>query len=114
MTKALAYTVIAALLAGCTLCPAYERPAAELPAAWVDLPAQGAHAPAQRWWVIYGDPALDKLVDEALIQNQDLALAVARVDEARARARAVDSLQWPAIDATSANRGRDREPGLSL
>jgi multidrug efflux system outer membrane protein len=92
--------MLAVALAGCALGPAYERPSAELPAAWVDTPAQGAKAPSARWWTLYGDPALEKLVDEALLNNQDLALAVARVDEARARSRAVDSLQWPAVDAT--------------
>jgi multidrug efflux system outer membrane protein len=88
------------LLSGCTFGPAYERPAAELPGGWTDLPAQGAKAPADRWWTLYGDPALDKLIDEALAYNQDLALATARVDEARARARVADSLFWPAVDAT--------------
>jgi len=91
---------VAVLLAGCTLGPAYERPAAELPAAWIDAPAQGVNAPAERWWTLYGDPALDKLVEEALIYNQDLALATARVDEARAQSRVADSLFWPAVDAT--------------
>ena len=34
MTKTLAYVALAALLAGCTVGPPYERPAAEMPAAW--------------------------------------------------------------------------------
>jgi multidrug efflux system outer membrane protein len=92
--------LLAVAIAGCTLGPAYERPAAELPAGWVDLPAQGTKAPASRWWTLYGDPALDQLIDEALAYNQDLALATARVDEARAQARVADSLFWPAVDAS--------------
>ena len=104
---------LAALLAGCALGPAYERPAAELPTAYGDVPAQGVKAPAERWWTLYGDPALDKLVEEALAYNQDLALAAARVDEARALARAADSLLWPAFDATfqrDRTRNSERSP----
>ena len=97
--KTLVSAALAVLLTGCTLGPAYERPAAELPAAWTGTPAQGVKAPGERWWTLYGDPALDRLVEEALTHNQDLALAVARVDEVRARARVADSLFWPAVDA---------------
>jgi multidrug efflux system outer membrane protein len=98
MTKPIAAAALTALMAGCALGPAYERPAAELPAAWNDVPAQGVKAPAARWWTMYSDPALDQLVEESLAHNQDLAIAVARVDEARAQARIVDSQQMPAID----------------
>lgn len=112
MTRALVFAPIAALLAGCALGPAYERPAAELPAAWTDAPAQGVKAPAARWWTMYGDPALDALVEESLAHNQDLALAVARVDEARARAQVVDSERFPAVDG-SFQRDRSRSSGRS-
>jgi len=69
------------------------------------MPAQGVKAPAASWWTLYGDPGLDGLVAEALTHNQDLALAVARVDEARARLQVVDSARIPAVDA---NFQRDR------
>ena len=112
-TKALVSAALTVLLGGCTLGPAYERPAAELPAAWTGAPAQGVKAPGERWWTIYGDPALERLVEEALAQNQDLALAVARVDEARARARAADSERMPAVDASfqrDRTRSSERSP----
>lgn len=98
--KAFLFIAIASLAAGCTLGPEYRRPDAELPTGWVDTPARGVKAPAERWWALYGDPALDKLVEEALTYNQDLALATARVDEARAQARIVDSFSMPSVDAT--------------
>ena len=96
-----------ALLGGCTVGPPYERPAVELPAAYRDVPAQGIAAKGERWWTLYGDPALDQLVDEALKRNQDLALATARVDEARALLRIADSARMPAVDA-AASRDRTR------
>ena len=100
LRRHLTAAAFAALLAGCTLGPAYERPATELPAHWAEFPPTGVKAPAERWWTMYGDPALERLVEEALVSNQDLALATARVDEARALSDIADSRRMPAVDAT--------------
>ena len=86
---------LAAALAACSFAPSYERPPAELPQAW-RTPA-GTPAPADRWWALFGDPVLDRLVDEGLGSNQDLAIAVARVDEARAFARVAQSQLYPSV-----------------
>jgi multidrug efflux system outer membrane protein len=88
------------LLASCSLTPAYQRPEAQLPAKWSDAPADGALAPADRWWTLYGDPVLDRLVGEALAMNRDLAIASARVEEARALLRITDAARSPTVDAT--------------
>jgi len=93
--------------AGCAVGPVYERPAAELPAAWRGVPAGGVTANNERWWTLYKDPVLDRLVEEALAHNQDLAAAAARVDEARARLRISDAEQLPSADA-GASRDRTR------
>lgn len=90
----------AAFIGGCTLGPAYERPSAELPVQWQEPQPQGIKAPPARWWTMFGDPALDRLVEEALVSNQDLALATARVDEARALSDIADSRRMPTVDAT--------------
>ena len=90
----------AALIAGCTIGPPYQRPEAELPTTWQGAPVEGVRATGDRWWTMYSDPALDKLVEESLTYNQDLAFATARVDEARAQARIVESLSLPSVDAT--------------
>jgi multidrug efflux system outer membrane protein len=95
---------LAATLAACSFAPKYERPPAELPQAWRSAP-DGTPAPGDRWWRLFDDPVLDKLVDEALANNQDLAIAVARVDEARALAGVVASQQYPSV---TGNAGADR------
>jgi len=110
---ALSAAAVAALIAGCALGPAYQRPAIELPSAWTDVPSQGKSATGDRWWTMYGDPALDRLVEEALTYNQDLALVTARVDEARALARIADSPRFPSVDATfdrDRTRSSERSP----
>jgi multidrug efflux system outer membrane protein len=92
------YIVLALLAAGCATQPDYQRPAVELPQAWKESAPR--YAVDGRWWKIYGDPALDKLVDEALVHNADIALAVARVDEARAQLGVSESYLYPRVDAT--------------
>ncbi|MBV8031263.1 MAG: TolC family protein, partial [Betaproteobacteria bacterium] len=88
----------AALVAACSLEPPYERPALELPQAWKETAP--AYATDGRWWKIYGDAALDQLVDEALANNADLAIATARVDQARGFAAEIESGYFPSVTAS--------------
>ncbi|BAV34149.1 RND transporter [Sulfuricaulis limicola] len=92
--------VLTLALGGCiNLAPKYERPAAELPAEWKAPEGQSAAALGAPWWKIYGDAQLDRMVDEALAHNANLAVAVARVDEARALLGETRSGQFPTVDA---------------
>jgi len=96
---------IALALAGCAIGPDYERPAVELPEKLVANPA--ATAMAERWWTVFGDPALDALVDEALASNRDLAAAAHRIEQSRAQFTVTRSEQLPAV-GIQGNRSRDR------
>lgn len=85
---------------GClTLGPDYARPELALPESYSQASLPLAERPAEEWWTLFGDPALDALVAEALAANQDLAAAVARVDEARALAGLARADRLPAISA---------------
>jgi len=106
----LAATALAVLIAGCAVGPDYRRPEIELPAAWQGAPTEGVKGARDRWWTLYADPVLDRLVEEALANNLDLALATARVDEARALLRIADAQFWPSVDAAAqADRSRSSE-----
>ncbi len=95
-----------ALAAGCAVQPDYRRPPVELPAAWKESAQNPANAaPGGNWWRIYGDPALEALVAEALERNSDLVRAAARVDEARALVAQSEAAFYPSVDA---NLGRNR------
>jgi len=92
-------------LAGCAVGPDYERPAMDLPE---KLAATDAPAPVlERWWSVFADPALDKLVDEALAANRDLAAAAARVAQARAQSSIADTDLQPTV-AIEGQRSKDR------
>lgn len=95
--------LLALLAAGCAVQPDYQRPALELPPAW--QAAAPRPQPAQPWWRVYDDPALERLIDEALANNADVLVAAARVDEARALLGEARSALRPEVGA-SASAGR--------
>lgn len=96
--------LLAALLTGCmTVGPDYVRPKVDAPEQW-PVPGTG-EAVSSSWWKAYGDPVLDRMVDDALAYNADLRLAIARVDEARAALGARRADQFPGV---SANAGAAR------
>jgi multidrug efflux system outer membrane protein len=98
---------VALLLAGCAGGLSAERPAVSLPETYAGAAATPAAAIRPDWWTLYGDPALDALVEAALKENADLRLAVARVDETAAVLGLARAAQWPALDlAASASRSR--------
>src|SRR5262245_7455703 len=53
----------------------------------------------ERWWTLFADVQLERLVDEALAHNADLESAVARVREAQASLGVARSAQSPTLDA---------------
>lgn len=81
--------------------PDYERPAVEIPAretyAW--LPDTAEALPAVRWWEVFGDTTLDRLVGEAVRSNLDIRRATASVAEMRARGRQALAERLPAVTA---------------
>ncbi len=86
------------MLAGCAnfnIFTPFERPQAEMPAAWPGLPENAKAYDTAHWWSVYGDAQLDKLIDEALAHNHDIELAAARIDEARARLVLADAERDP-------------------
>jgi NodT family efflux transporter outer membrane factor (OMF) lipoprotein len=63
------------------------------------------------WWAGYGDPALTALIDEALAANQDVAIALQRVAQARAGRDAQGSRLWPTVGLqASASRSESGLP----
>ena len=55
--------------------------------------------PLRGWWRTFDDPLIESYVAAALDGNHDVAIAAARLDEARALRRQARSLLLPAIDA---------------
>jgi len=94
-----AVAAAAFVLAACTpvVHTPYQRPAVHLPEAYPHAPdAAGAAAmPGGAWWNAYGDPNLDRLMRQALAQNNDLAAAAIAVRTARLQAHLAGNALWP-------------------
>jgi len=128
--------MLCAALAGCSLAPDYERPAAPVAAAWPDVPelragqegrapdtlgrqpaAGMAGQPAAElgWREFFRDPRLQKLIELSLANNRDLREAIGRVQEARAQYGVQRGEQFPSIGVGAQGERqhlpRDLRPG---
>jgi NodT family efflux transporter outer membrane factor (OMF) lipoprotein len=110
--------VLAAGLAGCSLAPKYTPQTLETPPSYKELgpwtPASPDDStPRGEWWSVYGDPVLDGLERRIETGNPDLALALARYDEARALAAQARAALVPELDANgsvTSNRQSQNRP----
>jgi multidrug efflux system outer membrane protein len=70
----------------CKLGPDYQRPDVPVPEKWREVEASEQQSLANTpWWELFQDPVLVDLIQTALADNQDLKIAVERIEEARAR-----------------------------
>lgn len=102
----------AALLAGCAVGPDYAPPSAaalSVPDQYHYTDKNGApQSPAQlaTWWQVFNDPILSELVNQAITQNLDIAVAVSRLRQARESVIQARSDRLPTITG-SADAGRN-------
>jgi multidrug efflux system outer membrane protein len=106
----------AALLAGCSMIPAYERPAAPVAAEWpAPIPpatAQAATPAADLPWPDFvGDAALRELIRLALANNRDLRVAVLNIEQARATWQIRRADQFPTLNLGATGAVQPRTDG---
>ena len=91
---------LALLLGGCAVGPDYRPPQVTAgPLPFVPTAVAQADPVRPDWWRLYGDPALDQLVAEAIAANTDLRVAEANFDAARAALRQSQAARLPATQA---------------
>lgn len=84
--------------------PKYQRPVVTNPQNW-QTPAPWQEAlpldslPKGAWWAFFGDAELNQYEQRAMLSNQTLQAAVARLSEARASARVTAAGLYPELDA---------------
>ena len=102
----------AVLLAGCSMIPTYERPAAPIATDWPALSATAATPGAAsaanamaaadiEWQGFFNDVRLRQLIDASLRNNRDLRLAVLNIEQARAQFQIRRADQLPTIGAAA-------------
>lgn len=107
--------LLAVPLSACTTVgPDYDAPGAQalnVPATYYSVEATpGSPEELARWWTRFNDPVLDQLVQQATSQNLDLAVASARLRQAREGVVQARAGGMPTVGA-SAGAGQDFDSG---
>lgn len=97
--RSVSLTLMLAAMAGCTVGPDYNGPPeVKLGEGWtLPTPEGKADAALSDWWRALGDPALTRLVEQALAQNLDVRQAISRIAEARALVAASSARSLPVL-----------------
>jgi multidrug efflux system outer membrane protein len=116
MSKSLiSLAVTAVILSGCSLIPEYNQPeapvAAQYPQGPAYSPTEAANVAAaeQGWRQFFHDPALQQLIQTALVNNRDLRVAALNIDAYRAQFRIQRADLFPAVSADGSG-SRQRVP----
>lgn len=96
-------------LAGCkAVGPDYKPPQTQLSKAWSTPLSDGLSGAAigvetvERWWLVFNDPVLAELIDQASRNNLDLKQAEARVRQARAQRGIASAALFPSLGVNAA------------
>ncbi|ROL85497.1 AdeC/AdeK/OprM family multidrug efflux complex outer membrane factor [Pseudomonas chlororaphis] len=116
MSKSLlSLAITAAVLSGCSLIPDYQQPqapvAAQYPQGPAYSPAEAANQAAaeQGWRQFFHDPALQQLIQTALVNNRDLRVAALNIDAYAAQYQIQRADLFPAVSANGSG-SRQRTP----
>ncbi|WP_082507297.1 MULTISPECIES: efflux transporter outer membrane subunit [unclassified Duganella] len=116
--------LLAGAVSGCSMAPAYQRPAAPVadafPAVQPSAGASGSAATAGAtqtaaetgWRTFFPDGRLQQLITTALENNRDLRIAALRIEEARGAYRIQRADRLPTLNATL-SESRSRAPGFA-
>ncbi|GAA4034749.1 efflux transporter outer membrane subunit [Actimicrobium antarcticum] len=104
-----AFTVLAAAISGCAVGPVYQRPVLATPASYKELPGWVQANPADAiergaWWALFNDPALNALVTQVEVSNQNVAAATAAYAQARALVREQRAGLFPVVGLDGSGR----------
>jgi multidrug efflux system outer membrane protein len=106
-------TLLAVVLAGCSLAPKYERPEAPVATQWpasAGALAEGQGAAADvAWQDFVTDPQLRELIGKALGNNRDLRMAIQSIEQARAQYQIARANQLPGVGLSAS--GTRQRPG---
>lgn len=98
--------LLIACLSGCApIGSDYHRSPVDAPAGWQEPQTNfstAQWADLQTWWRSFNDPILDQLIAQALVNNQDLRIALARLQQARAERVQIAAGLGPTVSIGSA------------
>lgn len=107
MRTAIALAPLVAL-AACNVGPKYRRPALDIPPTYrnAEQPPDKPSIADEKWWTLFQDPALQKLIRAALDRNYDIRIAASRILEAQGQVGVTRSQQFPSLSAGAGYTGQ--------
>jgi multidrug efflux system outer membrane protein len=102
----------AAVLGGCAVGPDYQRPVVEAPETYRFEDVKARDTANLKWWLLFGDAEMERLIGIALAENKSVLIAAARVEEFYGRYGAQRGQQFPQV-AVQADAGSQRLSRLS-
>jgi NodT family efflux transporter outer membrane factor (OMF) lipoprotein len=111
---------LACLATGCSVSPVYQRPSTPEPAAFKEAEGWSAAAPGDTlergaWWTMFNDPVMNELAASIEVSNQNVAVAAANYEQARALVRGQQAALLPTLDLTgSATKSGGRGSSASV
>jgi multidrug efflux system outer membrane protein len=106
------------LIMGCvTMGPDYRRPEPDfrMPAQYrQDTGSAQGEMPDEKWWRLFGDSDLDRMVDEALDNNLDILKAVERILEVQAQLIQTRADRFPTVNVQGQTQRQQRAVDSNL
>lgn len=114
--------LLAALLAGCTLMPDYQRPDSPVPASFAvaagaseNFGGKGVIPVANIGWrEVFTDSSLQRIIEMALVNNRDLRVSVLNIEKARAQYHVQKADLFPTIEASGSESSSRTPADLSV
>jgi multidrug efflux system outer membrane protein len=99
VNRILVWLLPAMIAAGCTVGPEYTKPDIAVPITFRAqiTPTEAVSFADLPWWSVFHDAVLQGLITEGLANNYDLQIAVARIEQARAKVEEVESQSKPQV-----------------
>ena len=102
MMRFLLFCIFFSLISCSLVGPDYKRPEINLPNSYhQEINKDNVLTDLNMWWKLYQDPALNELMDKALVKNTDIDAAIARVEESDAYLKEIDAALLPEVNLTS-------------
>ncbi|HVO66578.1 MAG TPA: efflux transporter outer membrane subunit [Syntrophales bacterium] len=114
MRKLAACALVTVVFCGCMLGPDYRKPDVQTPSSWRFEVKEAREIGNIAWWEQFEDTILNELIRSALVENKDIMIATARVEEFIGRYGATRAALFPQATAEAfGGRSRQTENGAT-
>jgi len=111
--RALAILFICGSVAGCAVGPDYVKPKVETPQDYRFADKDVKDTANTEWWKQFEDPVLDQLIAEALVNNKNIQIAAANVEQAAGVLTQTRSQYYPQVNYNAAATRQRASPCCS-